>query len=181
MNREIMWIIIGVIVVIIVLYYVASYNKLTRAKNAVLEANSGIDIALLKRFDLISDLVEVVKGYSKHEKELMIELTKIRSQVETTPLRANRNMDKLVEKLNVTIESYPDLKASEQYLNLQKNMANVEEHLQASRRLYNNNVTVYNNMTEQFPSSVIAKNHKFKKFTLFETDLENLRKPKVEL
>lgn len=168
------------IIFLIVVFYISTYNKLTRAKNSVLESKSGIDIALLKRFDLITDLVETVKGYTKHEKELLEDLTKIRSQVQTSPSAANESMNTLVDKLNVTIESYPDLKASEQFLNLQKNMSNVEEHLQASRRLFNNNVTSFNNMTEQFPSSIIAKMHKFTKFTLFETDPSNLVKPTVE-
>lgn len=172
-------ILLGVLAILII-YYTSTYNKLTKAKNSVLEANSGIDIALLKRFDLITDLVEVVKGYSKHEVEILKSLTEIRSNIHKNPDVANGMLNDVVNKINMTIEAYPDLKASEQYLNLQKNMTNVEEHLQAARRLYNANVTAYNNLTEQFPSSFIANIHKFERENLFKTDVTNLEKPIVE-
>ncbi len=172
-------IVVLVIVALLVIYYVSTYNKLTKAKNSVLEAHSGIDIALLKRFDLISDLVEVVKGYSKHEASLLTDLTEARASLNNNPDKANGMLNSIVGELSVTVEAYPDLKASGQYLNLQKNLSNVEEHLQASRRLYNSNVTAYNNMTEQFPSSIVANAHKFEKKSLFETDVTNLEKPNV--
>lgn len=172
--------ILGSVLIIIVFVYISYYNKLTRARNSVLEAESGIDISLLKRFDLITDLVEVVKAYSKYETDLLVNIVEIRNEIKTNPDHANEQINSIVEKLNVTIESYPDLKASEQYLNLQKNMANVEEHLQASRRFYNNNVTIFNNMVDQFPSSLIAGMHKFTRMSLFTTDIENLVKPNVQ-
>lgn len=175
------WLIVVLVILgLLLLYYISTYNKLTRAKNSVLEANSGIDVALLKRFDLISDLVEVVKGYTKHEEKLLVDLTEIRSSIASNPDKANGQLNELVTQLNMTIESYPALKASEQFLNLQKNMTNVEEHLQASRRLYNANVTSYNNLTEQFPSSFVAGIHKFERQSLFETDVTNLEKPNIE-
>lgn len=172
-------IIVLVLIALLVLYYIGTYNKLTRAKNSVLEANSGIDVALLKRFDLITDLVEVVKGYTKHEEKVLSDLAKIRSSIGTNPDEANGMLNSVVASLNMTIEAYPDLKASDQYLHLQKSMTNVEEHLQASRRLYNANVTAYNNLTEQFPSSFVANLHKFERQSLFETEVTNLEKPTV--
>ncbi len=172
-------VIIGILLLVLVVYYISVYNKLTRAKNNVLEGKSGIDIALLKRYDLITDLVEVVKGYANYEEEALLTITSLRSDVSKNPVEASRQLNNFISNLNVTIEAYPNLMASEQYLNLQKNMSNVEEHLQAARRLYNNNVTNFNNITEQFPSNIIAKNHKFDQFSLFETDVVNLVKPTV--
>lgn len=161
-------------------YYIMTYNKLTKAKNSVLEAKSGIDIALLKRFDLITDLVEVTKGYSKYEENVLTKLVQLRNQVENNPEFANDGLNGIIKNLNMTIEAYPDLQASAQYLNLQKILTNVEEHLQAARRLYNSNVTAYNNSCEQFPSSLVASNHKFERLSLFETEITNLVKPIVK-
>lgn len=172
-------IIIGALALVLI-YYISTYNKLTRSKNSVLESHSGIDVALLKRFDLITDLVEVVKGYTKHEKELLVDLAKVRANISKNSDEANGLLNDVVVELNMTVEAYPDLKASEQYLNLQKNLANVEEHLQAARRLYNSNVTAYNNLTEQFPSSFVANIHNFDHQKLFETEITNLQKPNIE-
>lgn len=167
---ETMLIIIGIILAIILIFYVTTYNKFIRLENAVAEANSGIDIALLKRFDLISNLVETVRGYSKYESELLENITLIRSNINTHPEIADALIDKVKTSINMTVEAYPTLKASDQYLNLQKNLSNVEEHLQASRRLFNMNVKNYNNLVQTFPSSFIANVHNFEVFESFSTD-----------
>lgn len=162
--------ILGILAIIIItlgLYYVFVYNRLQRLSNSVDEASSGIDIALLKRYDLISSLVETVKGYSKHELAVFSEVVAIRSNLESKRSVASQQMDEASSKLLAVVESYPDLKASEQFLNLQKNMTNVEEHLQASRRLYNRSVTELNNVIRVFPTSIIAKNHNLKPKELF--------------
>lgn len=174
-------IIIGILIILVILVVIviSIYNKLIKGKNAIAEAYSGIDISLLKRHDLITDLVAVVQGYTKHESSTLEELIAIRSEISNNPDLANEHLNAIVNKLNVTIEAYPDLKASEQFLNLQKNIANVEEHLQASRRFYNNNVTNYNNIIQGFPSNIIANIFNFKSEELFKTDVENLLKPTV--
>ncbi|NLC34083.1 MAG: LemA family protein, partial [Erysipelothrix sp.] len=135
---EIVMLLIAVLIVILIMY-VSMYNKLVKSRNSVLEAKSGIDISLLKRFDLITDLVEVVKGYTKYESETLNKLISLRNNNNSEFNETNESLNEITNSLNVVIEKYPDLKASEQFLNLQKNMANVEEHLQASRRFYNNN------------------------------------------
>lgn len=175
---------LGVLLIILLLlavgYYMAVYNKLIRLRNGSKEAESGIDIALLKRHDLISSLVETVKGYTKHESDVLEKLVKARSNLKTNKELADNQMDEVMTSINMSIEAYPDLKASEQFLNLQKNLSNVEEHLQASRRLFNANVRVYNDTIEQFPSSIIAKNHNFTLMSMFEAD-KDLSKPEVKL
>lgn len=161
---------VALLVIVLILYYIFVYNRIVRLSNSLEEASSGIDIALVKRYDLISSLVEVVKGYSKHESDVFSQVVAIRNNLETARDVANEQMDVASSKLIALAESYPELKASEQYLNLQKNMSNVEEHLQASRRLYNRSVTELNNVVKQFPTSIIAKNHNIQARQLFATD-----------
>lgn len=147
------------IIVILILYYIFVYNRLQRLSNSVQEASSGIDVALNKRYDLILNLVNVVKGYSLHEADLFSEVAAIRGNLDEDRDQANQQMNKAKDEMLLLVEAYPTLKANEQYLNLQKNMTNVEEHLSASRRLYNRSVTQLNNVISQFPTSIIAKNH----------------------
>lgn len=169
----------GLFLVLILLYYIFVYNRLQRLVNSAAEASSGIDVALLKRYDLISNLVEVVKGYSKHESEVFTEIAAIRNNLDNARDVANEQMEVAMGKLSVLIENYPQLKASEQYLNLQKNLSNVEEHLQASRRLYNRSVTELNNVIKQFPTSFIAKNHDISARQLFAASGNFNEKPEV--
>lgn len=171
---------IGVFIIFIVLYYVFVYNRLQRLINNTDEASSGIDIALNKRYDLISSLVNVVKGYSKHESEVFTQVAVIRNNLDTARDVANEQMDVASTKLIALVESYPELKASEQYLNLQKNMTNVEEHLQASRRLYNRSTTELNNVIRSFPTNFIAKNHNIVSRDLFMTDANVADKIEIE-
>ncbi len=169
-----------ILLLIVIAYYMAVYNKLIKLRNGAKEAEAGIDIALLKRYDLISSLVETVKGYTKHESEVLDKLVKARSNLKGDKELADNQMDEVLTSINMSIEAYPDLKASEQFLNLQKNLSNVEEHLQASRRLFNANVRVYNDTIEQFPSSIIAKNHNFTLLNMFEVN-KDLSKPELNL
>lgn len=166
--------IVGFLVIILVilgLYYVFVYNRLQRLSNSVEEASSGIDIALLKRYDLISSLVETVKGYSNHERLVFKQVAEIRNNLQNDRENASLQMDAAASQLLAVVESYPDLKASAHFLNLQKNMTNVEEHLQASRRLYNRSVTELNNVIRVFPTNIIAKNHSIKSKKLFATNI----------
>lgn len=169
-----------ILLLIVIAYYMAVYNKLIKLRNGAKEAEAGIDIALLKRYDLISNLVETVKGYTKHESEVLDKLVKARLNLKGDKELADNQMDEVLTSINMSIEAYPDLKASEQFLNLQKNLSNVEEHLQASRRLFNANVRVYNDTIEQFPSSIIAKNHNFTLLNMFEVN-KDLSKPELNL
>lgn len=160
-----------IIIIILTLYYIFVYNRLQHLSNSVEEASSGIDIALLKRYDLISSLVETVKGYTKHELAVFKEVAAIRNNIDSNRAVASQQMDAAASKLIAVVESYPNLKASDHFLNLQKNMTNVEEHLQASRRLYNRSVTELNNVIKQFPTNIIAKNHQIGSKEFFATDI----------
>lgn len=172
--------VITIIVVIIVLIIFSKYNSLVKSRNSVKQAESGIDVYLNQRFDLIPNLVECVKGYSKHEEKILENITEMR-----TAYNKNRNLRK-AEELNNNInkviavaENYPELKASEQFLNLQKNLTKMESQLQAARRIYNNEVTKYNTKINTVPTNIIAKLFGFKEAELFK--IEEYKKENIEI
>lgn len=173
--------IILIIVAIIVLIILSKYNKMVRLQNVAKKAKSGIDVYLNQRFDLIPNLVECVKGYAKHEKEIFENITKLRTEY----MNGNKNIKK-AEKINdglnkilAIAESYPELKASEQFLNLQKNLSKMESQLQAARRIYNNEVTKYNTNISVVPNNIIAKMFGFKEKELFE--IEEYKKENINV
>ena len=160
----------------------ASYNKLIKLKNKVNQSQSGIDVYLNQRFDLIPNLVECVKAYSKHESEIFENIANLR-----TIYNENKNLDN-ASKLNNTLnkllaiaEAYPDLKASEQFLNLQHNLVKIESQLQAARRIYNNDVTNYNTKIQSVPSNIIASLFGFKAAELFQIEEYKKENINVEL
>ena len=164
-------IVIVVIVLIFVIWYISVSNKLNRSVVKIDESLSGIDVALTKRYDVLTKMIEVVKGYAKHEKETLFEVIKLREGMSIKEKNeANQSMDEALKQLNVVVENYPELKASENFKTLQQSIADVEEHLQAARRLYNSNVSLYNQMIVSFPSSVIAKGKGMTKREFFEAD-----------
>lgn len=168
------------IVIIFILTILLGYNKLIKLRNKVNQSKSGIDIYLNQRFDLIPNLVECVKGYSKHETELFENVAKLR-----TIYNENKNLDNAsklnntVNKLLAVAESYPDLKASEQFLNLQHNLVKIESQLQAARRIYNNDVTTYNTKIQTVPSNIIANIFGFKLAELFQ--IEEYKKENINI
>ena len=124
------------------------YNKLIKLRNKVNQSESGIDVYLNQRFDLIPNLVECVKSYTKYESETLNKITELRSvynQNKGLDIEKATELNNIINKILVVAENYPELKASEQYLNLQKNLSKVESQLQAARRIYNNDVTNYKN------------------------------------
>jgi LemA protein len=157
-----MAIIIIAIVAICGVFLLVVYNRLVRLVNYVREAWSGIDVQLKKRHDLIPLLVTTVKSYASHERNLLEAITKLRTKgMSATSLRetetAEIELSKALGKLFVVVENYPDLKASQNFLELQKDISKVENDLQKARRYYNGTVRNYNIMIEQFPSSLVAK------------------------
>ena len=153
-------VILGVIIailLIVVIWYIATYNSIKVLKLKVKESLSGIDVALTKRYDTLTKMVDVVKGYQKHEKEVLFEVISLRSGMSMGERKqANDKMDKLAGQINVVAEAYPELKSSENFAVLQKSIIDVEEHLQAARRVYNSNVTTYNAKIITFPNSIVA-------------------------
>ena len=159
---------IGIIILIFIIVLI-QYNMLVKTKKRVEQEASTIDVYLTQRFDLIPNLVECVKAYTEHEEELLEKITKMRAQyMNTKDLEEGEKLDSECNKLIAYIENYPDLKASEQYLLLQKKLSKIESQLQAARRLYNSAVTTYNTKISLVPINIIAKIFKFKEAKLFE-------------
>ena len=164
---------IQIILIIIVIVILLIYNKLVKLRNKVRQSESGIDIYLNQRFDLIPNLVECVKAYSKHENEVLENIVKARNEYKQNKKLDLKQANDINSKLNGIMgiaEGYPDLKASEQYTNLEKNLVKMESQLQAARRIYNNDVTIYNTKLETIPTNIIAKLFGFKKAELLEIE-----------
>lgn len=169
--KYIILIIIGIILLIIICNYVNTLNSLKKLSLKVDEALSGIDVALSKRYNVLSKMVETVKGYTKHEKEVLFKTIEMRSNMNLSELKNAKNeMDENINQINMIIEKYPDLKANENFLALQKAIIDAEEHLQAARRLYNSNTSLYNEKVITFPSLIVAKIHHFKQNEYFEIE-----------
>lgn len=170
------------IVMILTGMVLINYNRFIRTNNRVKETESQIDILLKKRFDLLPNLIECVKGYTKHENETLTDLTKMRSNYDKSDFSIDETekIDKKFGKILAIAEAYPDLKASEQFLNLQDNLLKIEDELNESRLYYNRIVTHYNNLVEVIPSNIVAKMFSFEKKELFKVDDANKENVKVE-
>ena len=163
-----------VIAAVLIIIVVAIYNNLVRKKNDVENAFGSMDAMLKKRYDLIPNLVETVKEYMKHEKNLLTEITELRAKAVTGEISSDERVElenKIVKSMAgimVAVENYPDLKANQNFLQLQGAWNEVEEQISASRRAYNASVTTYNNGVETFPSNVIAGIINYKRKAVFE-------------
>lgn len=172
---------IAVIVAVIIIWYIVTSNTLNQAIVKIEEADSGIDVALTKRYDVLTKMLDTVKGYAKHEKETLIETIKLRKGMTTEEKNAvNNKMSEAFSKLNIVAENYPDLKASEPFKVLQQSITDVEEHLQAARRLYNANISSFNQMIVTFPTSIVAKNKGLSQKDFFEAEETKKQDVKIE-
>ena len=163
------------IVVAVAVWFVAIYNGLVRRKNVVAEAWAGIDAQLKRRADLIPNLVETVKGYAGHERATFDELARLRSQGQAQSDPAQRAQTEsaitaAIGRVFAVAEAYPQLRASENFQSLQKDLAEVEDQIQLARRYYNGAVRDFNVSTEQFPSSLVAGWGGFKPAPFFQLD-----------
>lgn len=166
-----MLIVIGVIVVILVIWYIATMNGLRAAALKVDEADSGIDVALTKRYDVLTKQLAVVKEYTSHESKTLFETIKLRSGMSVNEKSDVANkMNEVANQFRLTAEAYPELKSSQNYIQLQNSISDVEEHLQAARRLYNANATAYNTKIVMFPASIVAGMIGAEKRDLFEAE-----------
>jgi len=166
------WIILA-LVVVAVAFIIAVYNSLISLKNKTQEAWADIDVQLKRRYDLIPNLVETVKGYAKHEKGTFEKVTEYRSAAmkATEPgekAKADNMLTETLKSLFAVAENYPDLKANQNFLDLQGQLSQIEETIQQSRRYYNGNVRDFNIKIETFPNNVFAGMLGFKKFDFFE-------------
>lgn len=175
-----------VVAVAIVGYGMVVYNGLVRQRNQVKEAWSDIDVQLKRRYNLIPNLVDTVKGYAKHEREAFENVTKARAQAmgAQTPDdqgKAENMLSATLKTLFAVAEAYPDLKANANFLELQRELSDTENKIQAARRFYNTNVKDYNTAVEQMPKNIVAKMFKFEKEEFFEIENEEVKEvPKVE-
>ena len=145
------------IVAVIFLWWIGTYNGIKKLDIKVKEGLSGIDVALTKRYDVLTKMLDVVKGYQQHEKEILTEVIRLRSGMTMQERNtANQQMDTAFGKINMLAESYPELKSSNNFIQLQNAILDTEEHLQAARRLYNANVTAFNEKIVTFPNSIVA-------------------------
>ena len=177
--------IIIIIAVAVVLWLIVAYNGLVRLKNRAEEAWSDIDVQLKRRYDLIPRLVETVKGYAKHESGVFERVTEARSRAINAESKGDVNdvqeaegmLTGALKTLFAVAENYPDLKANANFLELQRELSDTENKIQASRRFYNTNVRDFNIKIERFPDSLIARPFGFKQMELFETANEAEREP----
>lgn len=178
-------IIILVIIVALALFLVSIYNSLIQLRNRVKNAWSQIDVQLKRRHDLIPNLIETVKGYMKHERELMENITKYRSQAMDAgsvgeKAKAESLLSGALGQLRVQIENYPDLKANQNFLALQEELTGTENRISFSRQAYNDQVLFYNNKIQMFPSNIIAGMFGFKEEEFFQIeDPKEKEVPKV--
>lgn len=178
----VLYIILGILI-LIVIYVVATHNNLVNLRNKVENEWSQIDIQLKRRFDLIPNLVETVKGYAKHEKDTLDSVIKARNTYVSASLpedqmKANGELTNAISKLFALSEAYPDLKANTNFQNLQTNLKETEDKITYARQFYNDSVLKLNNKIEMFPSNLIALIFKFEKKTFFEvaeTERENVQ------
>lgn len=179
------YIIIGIIVILIIYIFVL-YNSFVNSNNMVNEAFSTMDVYLKKRWDLIPNLVEIVKGYATHEKQTLEEVVKLRSN-NYENMSNNEKMSSYeetyprVERLMAIAENYPELKASTQFQNLSKNLTKAEDEIANSRKYYNAVVRMFNNKVEMFPNNIFAKIFGFKSKNMFEAKAEERKNVEVKL
>lgn len=177
----ILWAIIG-LAVIIILWFIAVYNGLIKLRNRTDEAWSDIDVQLKRRYDLIPNLVETVKGYARHEKELFEKVTQARTAAMSAQTieehgQAENMLAGALKTLFAVAENYPDLKANENFLELQRELSDTENKIQAARRFYNGNVRDLNIKIESFPSNLAANMFGFKQRDFFEIEEGEEREP----
>lgn len=158
---------------LVFIWFVLLYNQFIKLKNRADEAWSGIDVQLKRRYDLIPNLVETVKGYAQHEKETFDKVTQARSQaINAASVKEQANAENMLtgtlKSLFALAEAYPELKANQNFLNLQSQLSEIEDQIQMSRRFYNGNVRDYNILCETFPSVFIAHLFSFTKKEFFE-------------
>ncbi|MEK6896399.1 MAG: LemA family protein [Nanoarchaeota archaeon] len=178
-----LWVLIGVIVVI-ALIFIYYYNRFTVLSNRIDNSLSQIDVQLKKRADLVPNLLETVKGYAKHEKSIMLEVTKARASVLSASgiqdkMKAGVKLQTALGSLFAVAENYPQLKANENFAQLQQELAAIEDKIAYSRQFYNDSILSYNNSVETFPGTFFARMYSHKEKPFLEIPAEQKAVPKV--
>lgn len=178
------WIIL-IVVVLIALFVISNYNTLVKLRNNVKDQWAQIEVLLKRRADLIPNLVETVKGYTKHEKDTLEAVINARNKAvsATTPedeMKANGELTGALNRLFALTESYPDLKANTNFMDLQANLKETEDKISYGRQFYNDSVLKYRNKLEMFPSNIVASIFGFKPEAFFEASEEDRKNPQVK-
>jgi LemA protein len=178
-------IVVVVVLILAVLYYIGKRNSIIASRNRVDESWSGIDVQLKRRHDLVPNLVETVKGYAEHESAVFEKATKARAEAMQTgggvqeTAQAESKLTGALTELRAVAENYPTLRATENFQQLSRNLSELEDEIQASRRIYNSNVQSYNTSIQQFPGSIIANQGGFTPREYFEIDEADRATPQV--
>ncbi len=162
-----------VVIAVVALWFIVAYNRFVKARNMMREAWSGIEVQLKRRYDLIPNLIETVKGYMGHERALIEKVTDLRSRAMTAETvrekgQAENVLTQSLRSLFAVAEAYPDLKANQNFLELQRALSDIEEQVQLARRYYNGTVRDFNILVESFPTNVLAGMFGFKAGDFFE-------------
>ena len=178
------WIILA-IVVLLVIFVISNYNSLVKLRNNVKDQWAQIEVLLKRRADLIPNLVETVKGYTKHESDTLEAVINARNKAvsATTPedeMKANGELTGALNRLFALTESYPDLKANTNFMDLQANLKDTEDKISYARQFYNDSVLKYKNKLEMFPSNLVAMIFGFKPEAFFEASEEDRKNPQVK-
>lgn len=179
------WLIVLIaIVVIILLWFIATYNTLIGLRNRTRDQWSQIEVQLKRRADLIPNLVETVKGYAKHEKSTFEEVVKARNTFSSAStkeeeIKASGELSGVLNRLFALAEAYPELKANENFVDLQENLKDSEEKISMMRQFYNDTVLTYNNKVQTIPSNIVANLCHFKEETFFKVEEKDREVPKV--
>ncbi len=179
------WLIIIIVIVVLILFwFFVTYNGLIRLRNRVKDQWAQIDVQLKRRADLIPNLVETVKGYAKHEKQTLEDVVQARNTFATakTPeeeMKASGELTQALSKLMFLSESYPELKANQNFMSLQADLKDCEDRISTMRQFYNDTVLKYNNKVQMVPSNIVASLCHFKEETFFEIAEQEKEVPKV--
>jgi len=169
-----------IVAAVLLLFVIVTYNTLVGLRNKVNEAFATMDVYLKKRYDLIPNLVDIVKGYAKHESDTLEELTRLRSGSSVKgvaeQVEGEMKIGAALSRISIIAENYPDLKANENFLDLQNKLMKVEEDIAFSRRYYNGSVRELNNRCQMFPYNIIAGLFQFKTMPMYEVQSESERK-----
>ena len=182
-----MWIyVIIAIVVLILIYFGVTYNSFVKLNNTVKEAFSTMDVYLKKRWDLIPNIVETVKGYAKHEKSTLKEIIELRNSTydnmsANEKVDVNNKLSQVINKLMAIAEAYPDLKANENFKDLSQQLTKVEDDIANSRKYYNGAVRIFNDKVQMFPSNIVAGMLGFKEQKMFEASESERENVQVKL
>lgn len=173
-------IILAVVIIVLIIWWIVISNKFKQLIVKIDEASSGIDVALTKRYDTLTKLLDITKAYAKHEVDTLEKIVNLRKGMTVSEKNdINSHFDHIQDKISVIAENYPELKSSENFKQLQLGTVDVEEHLQASRRLYNSNVSLLNQLIVTFPNSIVSKSMRLEKQDFFVA--EQAKKADVEM